>query len=195
MPTDHALNKFRVENGGFVVWHTFSFSACMNTWADMNANTHPRPNSLVEDYEYKIYDRGLLNSAPLASMEYGPCPIVVMSRHEGFQWNEDLLVGPIIRQSSGYESRKSIDRQQREEQVLDTSNCTVTGNGSSRNRSSSRGTNDGGSNSFSISRDNSSISRGPTDDMLRTNTSTPAAAPRDQVVKIQLTSTDRDIYP
>ncbi|ORZ03007.1 hypothetical protein BCR43DRAFT_421799, partial [Syncephalastrum racemosum] len=69
-----------------------------------------------EDYEYRIYDRGLHYPAASSSMEYGPCPIVVMFRHEGFQYNEDLFVST-FRQSSGYESRKSIDRQQREDQV------------------------------------------------------------------------------
>ncbi|KAF7725095.1 hypothetical protein EC973_000421 [Apophysomyces ossiformis] len=79
---------------------------------DIKISPYPRPNSLADDYEYRIYDKGI---SPTAT-ECGPCPVVVMSRHQGFQWNEELFVGP-YRREAGFECHKSSGRQKREEKV------------------------------------------------------------------------------
>ncbi|KAI9016540.1 hypothetical protein CLU79DRAFT_763183 [Phycomyces nitens] len=78
--------------------------------------THRRPYSLTEDYEYHIYETGPAERSYLVSSDFGPCPIVVMSRHQGFEWNDELFVGA-YRRNAGYESYKSRGRQQREERI------------------------------------------------------------------------------
>lgn len=70
-----------------------------------------KPNNIDRYYEYRVYDRNIgsnYNSQEMVSSisEYAPCPIVVMSRHQGFQWNEELFVNA-YRRSAGYECHKS----------------------------------------------------------------------------------------
>lgn len=91
--------------------HTHNFSIFLHKEIMTTPTlTHPRPNSLTTDYEFRVYDSGS------HGMEYASCPIVVMSRHEGFHWNEDLFVSA-YRRGEGYESRKSIDRERRQKRV------------------------------------------------------------------------------
>ncbi|KAI8143414.1 hypothetical protein BJV82DRAFT_668471 [Fennellomyces sp. T-0311] len=79
-------------------------------------NHHPHPNSLTKDYEYRIYDRA---SSHPAFLEQSYAPIIVaMDFHEGFHWNQDLFVHP-FRRGSGYTTRKSADRLERETRVSD----------------------------------------------------------------------------
>ncbi|KAL0079307.1 hypothetical protein J3Q64DRAFT_1645114 [Phycomyces blakesleeanus] len=82
-------------------------------------STHrQRPDSLTDDYEYHIYDTSPGERSYIASSSFGSCPIVVMSRHQGFEWNEELFVGA-YRRNAGCESHKSRGRQQREERISD----------------------------------------------------------------------------
>ncbi|KAG0165312.1 hypothetical protein DFQ28_004717 [Apophysomyces sp. BC1034] len=83
------------------------------TSTDIKILSHPLPDSLADDYEYRVYDNGMYN----ALTECGPCPVVFMSRHQGFQWNEELFVG-VYRRDAGFECYKSNGRQRREEKVL-----------------------------------------------------------------------------
>jgi hypothetical protein len=74
-------------------------------------------NNLDKYYEYRIYDRNIGNNYS----EYAPCPIVMMSRHQGFQWNDELFVSA-YRRSAGYECHKSTSLQSRDNKVMSTSN-------------------------------------------------------------------------
>lgn len=79
-------------------------------------------NNLDKFYEYRIYDKNIGYS----SEEYAPCPVVVMSRHQGFQWNDELFVSA-YRRKAGYECHKSDSLKDREEHILQ-STATVKDN-------------------------------------------------------------------
>lgn len=70
-------------------------------------------NSLDKDYEFRVYDKNIYN---YGMMDYGPCPIVVMSRHQGFQWNDELFVTEYQR-NAGYECHKSDSLEKRERRI------------------------------------------------------------------------------
>ena len=81
------------------------------------------PNSMTtKDYEYKVYDR-IEGQPSLLSQSHFPI-IVVMARHEGFQWNDDLFVSP-FRRDAGCTSQKSEDRLERESRVYDNTTRTT----------------------------------------------------------------------
>ncbi|KAI9269177.1 hypothetical protein BDA99DRAFT_503742 [Phascolomyces articulosus] len=116
------------------------------------------PNSMTtKDYEYKVYDR-IEGQPSFLSQSHVPI-IVVMARHEGFQWNDDLFVSP-FRREAGYTSQKSADRLERESRVSDDKTTITT-----RTMNTNRNNN------------NSSTSE------------------EDPVIQIQLSDTDRDIWP
>ncbi|KAI7901953.1 uncharacterized protein BX663DRAFT_513033 [Cokeromyces recurvatus] len=75
-------------------------------------------NNLDRYYEFHIYDKNI-GSYMYSNSEYAPCPIVVMSRHQGFQWNDELFVSP-YRRSAGYESHKSMSLQDKDNKILST---------------------------------------------------------------------------
>ncbi|KAI8374577.1 uncharacterized protein BYT42DRAFT_500077 [Radiomyces spectabilis] len=64
---------------------------------------------MTEDYEYRIYD--MANNMS----DYGHCATIVMSRHQGFQWNEEVFVSAYRRQQG--EVHKSAVRQERERRL------------------------------------------------------------------------------
>ncbi|KAI9315913.1 hypothetical protein BX666DRAFT_267338 [Dichotomocladium elegans] len=76
---------------------------------------HPR--SLTKDYEFRVYEE-----SGSGAMTGGPCPVVVMASHEGFQWNEELFVSP-FRRVSGWRTQKSADRIEREHRVSTNASC------------------------------------------------------------------------
>ncbi|GAA5806635.1 hypothetical protein EDC94DRAFT_624529 [Helicostylum pulchrum] len=82
-------------------------------------------NNLAQYYEYRVYDRNIGDQREMRSSmsEYGPCPIVVMSRHQGFQWNEELFVSA-YRRSAGYECHKSPLLEDRDKKISSTTNQT-----------------------------------------------------------------------
>lgn len=88
-------------------------------------------NNLDKYYEYRIYDKNIGNSYS----EYAPCPIVMMSRHQGFQWNDELFVSA-YRRSAGYECHKSTSLQSRDKKAMSTSNIeqsSISNNDSDHN--------------------------------------------------------------
>lgn len=84
-------------------------------------------NNLAQYYEYRVYDRNIggYNEMQNSMSEYGPCPIVVMSRHQGFQWNEELFASA-YRRSAGYECHKSPLLEDRDKRISSTTNQTST---------------------------------------------------------------------
>ena len=83
-----------------------------------NKELKAHKNNLDQYYEYRIYDKNI--GSPMyasGSSEYAPCPIVVMSRHQGFQWNDELFVSA-YRRSAGYECHKSTSLQSRDDKVM-----------------------------------------------------------------------------
>ncbi|KAG2208197.1 hypothetical protein INT46_000239 [Mucor plumbeus] len=83
-----------------------------------NKELKAHKNNLDQYYEYRIYDKNIGNPMyACGSSEYAPCPIVVMSRHQGFQWNDELFVSA-YRRSAGYECHKSISLQTRDDKVM-----------------------------------------------------------------------------
>ncbi|KAI7860268.1 hypothetical protein BDC45DRAFT_494027 [Circinella umbellata] len=81
------------------------------------------PNSMTtKDYEYKVYDR-IEGQTSIVSQSHFPI-IVVMARHEGFQWNDDLFVSP-FRREAGCTSQKSEDRLERESRIHDNTTTTA----------------------------------------------------------------------
>ncbi|KAI8637739.1 hypothetical protein BD408DRAFT_423998 [Parasitella parasitica] len=66
-------------------------------------------------YECRIYDKNI-DVFTSRDSEHAPCPVVVMSRHQGFQWNDDLFVNA-YRRSAGYESHKSSSLQTKDDKV------------------------------------------------------------------------------
>lgn len=83
-----------------------------------------KSNNLDQYYEYRVYDKHIGNSyrGEMYSMsEYAPCPIVVMSRHQGFQWNEELFVSA-YRRSAGYECHKSTSLRNRDQKINHSTN-------------------------------------------------------------------------
>lgn len=144
-----------------------------------------RPNSLIEDYEFHVYEydipggaRDLPSRAITSSCEYGPCPVLVMSRHEGFQWNDELFVAP-FRRSAGFKTCKSADRKLREERISKAISKIIPVQESPVAASSTQGS-----------------------PLLVTD---PLSAQqhfrhwhdqdRDQVIELSLTEADRDIWP
>lgn len=84
----------------------------------MEKQTGPKSNPLDRYYEYRVYDKDLGNHRDMYSTfsEYAPCPIVVMSRHQGFQWNDELFVSE-YRRSAGYECHKSASLKNRDKKI------------------------------------------------------------------------------
>ncbi|KAL7319360.1 hypothetical protein PS15m_002506 [Mucor circinelloides] len=76
-------------------------------------------NNLDQYYEYRIYDKNIGHAmyANSSFSDYAPCPIVIMSRHQGFQWNEELFVNA-YRRSAGYECHKSVSLKNRDDKVM-----------------------------------------------------------------------------
>ena len=84
---------------------------------------HTPTNNLNQYYEYRVYDKNIgrgYGEEMCSISEYAPCPIVVMSRHQGFQWNEELFVNA-YRRSAGYECHKSPSLQDRDQQLTSCS--------------------------------------------------------------------------
>ncbi|KAI8879790.1 hypothetical protein K501DRAFT_287208 [Backusella circina FSU 941] len=88
-----------------------------------NKTKSSKPTTYSNDYEYRIYDK---NIVPNVTSEYGPCPIVVMSRHQGFEWNDELFVNA-YRRSGGYECHKSTSLVNRERRVSQSADTTSSG--------------------------------------------------------------------
>ncbi|KAI9487183.1 MAG: hypothetical protein EXX96DRAFT_552139 [Benjaminiella poitrasii] len=84
-----------------------------------NSKLRTHTNSLGRYYEFHIYDRNI-GSCMYSNSEYAPCPVVVMSRHQGFHWNDELFVSA-YRRSAGYESHKSTSLQDKDEKLLSSS--------------------------------------------------------------------------
>lgn len=84
----------------------------------MPNQTGPKLNPLDQYYEYRVYDRNIGNQREMHSSysEYAPCPVVVMSRHQGFQWNDELFVSE-YRRNAGYDSHKSASLKQRDQKI------------------------------------------------------------------------------
>ncbi|KAI9360875.1 hypothetical protein BD770DRAFT_29612 [Pilaira anomala] len=83
-------------------------------------------NNLAQYYEYRVYDRNIggYHEMQNSMSEYGPCPIVVMSRHQGFQWNEELFASA-YRRSAGYECHKSPLLEDRDKRVSSTTSSSA----------------------------------------------------------------------
>ncbi|KAL9549517.1 hypothetical protein MBANPS3_005166 [Mucor bainieri] len=79
-----------------------------------NSEFKAHRNNLDQYYEYRIYDKNIGHSI---CSDYAPCPIVIMSRHQGFQWNEELFVNA-YRRSAGYECHKSVSLKIRDDKVM-----------------------------------------------------------------------------
>jgi hypothetical protein len=84
-----------------------------------------KPNNLDQYYEYRVYDKNIGNSSNREMFscisEYAPCPVVVMSRHQGFQWNEELFVNA-YRRSAGYECHKSQSLKNTDQKITHSTN-------------------------------------------------------------------------
>lgn len=70
-------------------------------------------NNLQNDYEFRVYNKNVYD---FDTFDYGPCTTVVMSRHQGFQWNDELFVNEYQR-SAGYECHKSDSLEQKERRI------------------------------------------------------------------------------
>ncbi|KAI8384140.1 hypothetical protein BD560DRAFT_322439 [Blakeslea trispora] len=87
----------------------------MNSQVHQEAKTHK--TNLDKYYEYRIYDRNIGDRIYDSSCsEYAPCPIVVMSRHQGFLWNDELFVSA-YRRKAGYECHKSTSMKSKEDRL------------------------------------------------------------------------------
>ncbi|KAI8357881.1 hypothetical protein EDC96DRAFT_445893 [Choanephora cucurbitarum] len=87
----------------------------MNSETQQEIKAHK--NNLDKYYEYRIYDRNIgdrIYDSPCS--EYAPCPIVVMSRHQGFLWNDELFVSA-YRRKAGYECHKSTSLKFRQDRL------------------------------------------------------------------------------
>ncbi|KAI8082650.1 uncharacterized protein B0P05DRAFT_537894, partial [Gilbertella persicaria] len=84
----------------------------MNKDTPQEIKTHK--TNLDKYYEYRIYDRNIGDRIYNSCSEYAPCPIVVMSRHQGFLWNDELFVSA-YRRRAGYECHKSISLKKKED--------------------------------------------------------------------------------
>ncbi|KAK4515963.1 Plasma membrane ATPase [Mucor velutinosus] len=84
-----------------------------------NSEIKAHRNNLDQYYEYRIYDKNIGHSMYASSSfsEYAPCPIVIMSRHQGFQWNDELFVNA-YRRSAGYECHKSVSLEIKDNKVM-----------------------------------------------------------------------------
>lgn len=89
-----------------------------HTFTKMTNQTGPKRNPLDQYYEYRVYDKNLGGRREMYSgfSEYAPCPVVVMSRHQGFQWNDELFVNE-FRRSAGYECHKSASLENRDKKI------------------------------------------------------------------------------
>ncbi|OBZ88050.1 hypothetical protein A0J61_03901 [Choanephora cucurbitarum] len=93
----------------------------MNSETQQEIKAHK--NNLDKYYEYRIYDRNIgdrIYDSPCS--EYAPCPIVVMSRHQGFLWNDELFVSA-YRRKAGYECHKSTSLKCKEDRLKST--CSI----------------------------------------------------------------------
>lgn len=78
-----------------------------------------QPNNLSNYYEYRVYDRNICSpqhEREYRNYEYSPCTILLISRHQGFIYNEELFVNA-YRRSAGYECHKSPSLVHREEKI------------------------------------------------------------------------------
>ncbi|KAI8992476.1 hypothetical protein BDB01DRAFT_832772 [Pilobolus umbonatus] len=77
-----------------------------------------RRSSIDDYYEYRVYDRNLGNNyqPSLFNMDYAPCPVLMMSRHQGFEWNDELFVNG-QRRKAGYDCHKSNSLQRGDDKV------------------------------------------------------------------------------
>jgi hypothetical protein len=81
---------------------------------------HNKPtNNLDKYYEYRIYDRNIGYHSEEIMYNSQTCPIVMMSRHQGFQWNDELFVNA-YRRSAGYDSHKSTFLENRDKRISST---------------------------------------------------------------------------
>ncbi|KAI8984573.1 hypothetical protein BDF20DRAFT_911658 [Mycotypha africana] len=72
---------------------------------DKEVIVNPQKCHLDDFYEYHVYDNGA-SSSYYDDYYYGPCPLLIMYRHQGFRFNDEMLVSEYRRHSS-YESHKS----------------------------------------------------------------------------------------
>ncbi|CAO3697803.1 unnamed protein product [Rhizopus stolonifer] len=70
-------------------------------------------NNMGKEYEFRVYDK---NTYSYGMVDHGPCPTVVMSRHQGFQWNDELFVTE-YQKNAGYECHKSDSLEKRERRI------------------------------------------------------------------------------
>ncbi|KAI9282701.1 hypothetical protein BY458DRAFT_497056 [Sporodiniella umbellata] len=75
--------------------------------------TKKKTNTIDSDYEFRVYNKSAYN---YGLSDYGPCPTVVMSRHQGFQWNDELFVSE-YQKSAGYDCHKSDSLEKRERRI------------------------------------------------------------------------------
>jgi hypothetical protein len=90
---------------------------------EQNVKNKPTTTPYSNEYEYRIYDKNIVSNV---CSEYGPCPIVVMSRHQGFEWNDELFVNA-YRRNGGYECHKSTSLVNRERRVSQSADTTSSG--------------------------------------------------------------------
>ncbi|KAI9493317.1 hypothetical protein BDB00DRAFT_823489 [Zychaea mexicana] len=92
------------------------------------------PNSMTKDYEYKVYDCVDGQQPAFLAHSQSHAPIIVMARHEGFQWNDELFVNPFRRGAGGCISHKSADRLERESRVSGSTALTSSSNNTTDQR-------------------------------------------------------------